>query len=205
MKKNVFVIFIIALFISTACYAKVYVNGYYRKDGTYVAPHYRSDPDGIVTNNYSYPGNYNPNTGTITGGTNYSSPNTNPWPVNSYSTTNLTSTNYSYTPQLDVNAKKVSYPVKINGTDISTYSWGWEPLTYNDITYIPMTSSVIKELGLTSTFNQTTGFELNKNNNQNSQVLLIVLDPSTMKFHSTTECAGIKNIDEYRSCPNCIQ
>lgn len=41
----------------------VYVNGYYRRDGTYVQPHYRSRPDGDPTNNYSYPGNYNPHTG----------------------------------------------------------------------------------------------------------------------------------------------
>jgi hypothetical protein len=36
------------------------VRGYYRKDGTYVRPHYRSKPDGIKSNNYSYPGNRNP-------------------------------------------------------------------------------------------------------------------------------------------------
>jgi hypothetical protein len=48
--------------------AGVSVKGYYRSDGTYVAPHYRSDPDGIPTNNWSYPGNTNPYTGvTATG------------------------------------------------------------------------------------------------------------------------------------------
>ena len=31
----------------------VYVHGYYRRNGTYVQPHYRSAPDGIVSNNYS--------------------------------------------------------------------------------------------------------------------------------------------------------
>lgn len=31
----------------------VYVHGYYRKNGTYVQPHYRSAPDGITSNNYS--------------------------------------------------------------------------------------------------------------------------------------------------------
>ncbi len=30
----------------------VYVRGYYRSDGTYVAPYYRSAPDGIISNNY---------------------------------------------------------------------------------------------------------------------------------------------------------
>jgi hypothetical protein len=53
---------------STVADAVVSVKGYYRSDGTYVAPHYRSDPDGIATNNWSYPGNTNPYTGvTATG------------------------------------------------------------------------------------------------------------------------------------------
>jgi hypothetical protein len=45
-----------------------WVRGYYRSDGTYVRPHYRTNPDGNPYNNYSFPGNYNPNTGKITPG-----------------------------------------------------------------------------------------------------------------------------------------
>lgn len=30
----------------------VYVDGYYRRDGTYVRPHIRSSPDGYRSNNY---------------------------------------------------------------------------------------------------------------------------------------------------------
>lgn len=41
----------------------VRVRGYYRKDGTYVRPHYRSAPDGIFSNNWSTKGNINPFTG----------------------------------------------------------------------------------------------------------------------------------------------
>jgi hypothetical protein len=48
--------------------AQVYVNGYYRKNGTYVEPHYRSSPDRSPTNNYSYPGNTNPYTGKVATG-----------------------------------------------------------------------------------------------------------------------------------------
>jgi hypothetical protein len=44
------------------------VRGYYRRDGTYVAPHYRSNPDGNPDNNYTYPGNVNPYTGRIAPG-----------------------------------------------------------------------------------------------------------------------------------------
>lgn len=41
----------------------VYVNGYYRSNGTYVAPHYRTSPNKTVNDNYSTLGNYNPHTG----------------------------------------------------------------------------------------------------------------------------------------------
>lgn len=46
----------------------VYVNGYTRSDGRYVKPYHQTAPDGIPYNNCGYPGNYNPNTGKITGG-----------------------------------------------------------------------------------------------------------------------------------------
>jgi len=48
--------------IPSAIFADQYIDGYYRKDGTYVKPHWRSDPDGDPYNNYSYPGNLNPYT-----------------------------------------------------------------------------------------------------------------------------------------------
>ena len=44
------------------------VQGYTRRDGTYVAPHQRTSPDHNPYNNYSFPGNYNPNTGRTTPG-----------------------------------------------------------------------------------------------------------------------------------------
>lgn len=55
------------LTLSTA-WAQKRVEGYFRKDGTYVQPHYRSAPDSNPYNNYGFPGNYNPNTGQITQG-----------------------------------------------------------------------------------------------------------------------------------------
>ncbi len=45
-----------------------WVRGYYRSNGTYVSPHYRTNPNGNPFNNYSFPGSYNPNTGKITPG-----------------------------------------------------------------------------------------------------------------------------------------
>ncbi len=69
---NKFLLFLILIVFSFTivlpALAIVHVNGYFRSNGTYVSPHYRSDPDGIPTNNWSYPGNTNPITGkTATG------------------------------------------------------------------------------------------------------------------------------------------
>jgi len=41
----------------------VHVNGYTHANGTYVAPHMRSHPDGNFSNNWSTSGNVNPYTG----------------------------------------------------------------------------------------------------------------------------------------------
>lgn len=41
----------------------VNVNGYYKSNGTYVQPHYRSNSDGDKSNNWSTRGNINPYTG----------------------------------------------------------------------------------------------------------------------------------------------
>lgn len=43
--------------------ADTYVRGYYRNDGTYVQPHYRSSPDRSYNNNWSVRPNVNPYTG----------------------------------------------------------------------------------------------------------------------------------------------
>ena len=43
--------------------AQVQVDGYTRKDGTYVAPHMRSSPNQTKLDNYSTRGNVNPYTG----------------------------------------------------------------------------------------------------------------------------------------------
>ena len=39
------------------------VKGYVKKDGTYVAPHQQTNPDGTKLNNWSTKGNVNPYTG----------------------------------------------------------------------------------------------------------------------------------------------
>ena len=62
--KNLFVAVAIVLsLISLSAFADTYVKGYYKKNGTYVAPHYRSSPDKSYNNNWSTSPNVNPYTG----------------------------------------------------------------------------------------------------------------------------------------------
>jgi hypothetical protein len=63
MKVRVVSFFLAILFITNIASADTHVNGYTRKDGTYVQPHYRSDANNSVYDNYSTKGNANPYTG----------------------------------------------------------------------------------------------------------------------------------------------
>lgn len=61
MKKLVLLSLFILLCIPAN--ADQFVNGYYREDGTYVQPHYRTNANYTKYDNYSTRGNYNPYTG----------------------------------------------------------------------------------------------------------------------------------------------
>jgi len=67
---------ILALIFATAALADTHVRGYYKKNGTYVQPHYRSSPNSTSNDNFSTKGNVNPYTGKE--GTK------NPEPINQY-------------------------------------------------------------------------------------------------------------------------
>ncbi|MCX6717251.1 MAG: hypothetical protein NTU76_01060 [Candidatus Taylorbacteria bacterium] len=56
MKKIIIGIFVSLFFLLNFSYSDAYVSvkGYYRSNGTYVAPHVRSDPNGLKYDNYSY-------------------------------------------------------------------------------------------------------------------------------------------------------
>jgi hypothetical protein len=54
---------LLALAASGSALADQYVNGYFRSDGTYVAPHYQTAPNDTKLDNYSTKGNVNPYTG----------------------------------------------------------------------------------------------------------------------------------------------
>ena len=61
--KKIIIIFSILIITSLSVIADTYVKGYTKSDGTSVKGHYRSSPNGTVTDNYSYYGNTNPYTG----------------------------------------------------------------------------------------------------------------------------------------------
>lgn len=56
---------LVALSVAAPASAQGYhaVQGYTRSDGTYVAPHMQTNPDGNIYNNWSTQGNVNPFTG----------------------------------------------------------------------------------------------------------------------------------------------
>ena len=52
MKKIILILLLCFLFTNFAIASDVYVNGYYRQNGTYVSPYIRSSPDSYTWNNY---------------------------------------------------------------------------------------------------------------------------------------------------------
>jgi uncharacterized protein YxeA len=61
--KSHLLIFSLILCISTSALASKHVKGYTKRDGTYVAPHHRSDPNKTQRDNYSSKPNVNPYNG----------------------------------------------------------------------------------------------------------------------------------------------
>ena len=122
MKKiiilSVLGLFLLGFFGFVSNVYAVHVNGYYRSNGTYVNGYERTAPDGNPYNNYSYPGNYNPNTGSITGGS--ASTYLNNYYKNSsgssYSS-GYTSPSYTYPSYLTT----PSYPITPSCPLMSTY------------------------------------------------------------------------------------
>jgi hypothetical protein len=62
MKKLTTFILLALMALSSVSFAATYVKGHYRKGGTYVRAHHRSDPDGTTANNWGTKGNTNPYT-----------------------------------------------------------------------------------------------------------------------------------------------
>lgn len=126
--------FVLFFFLPFSVTHAVYVNGYYKSNGTYVQPYERTAPDGNPYNNYSYPGNYNPNTGQITGG----DPTTY---LNNYYGTNTYSSGYTgiSTPTCPSNSYydgisscKCNYGYLVSGGScVSANSLCWQQVGYS--------------------------------------------------------------------------
>ena len=61
--RKIFLLLPILLFVNTSSFANKHVKGYTKRDGTYVAPHHRSDPNRTQRDNYSSKPNVNPYNG----------------------------------------------------------------------------------------------------------------------------------------------
>jgi hypothetical protein len=61
--KAIFASLAAFILFSSAASAGNYVGGHFRRDGTYVAPHVRSNPDRSYNNNWAVKPNVNPYTG----------------------------------------------------------------------------------------------------------------------------------------------
>lgn len=64
-KLTTILIVFISIFNFATLFAQsdVYVNGYFKNNGTYVQPHFKTAPNSSMFDNYSTKGNYNPYTG----------------------------------------------------------------------------------------------------------------------------------------------
>ncbi|QYG04662.1 hypothetical protein [Massilia sp. NP310] len=61
--KTKAILAVMLMALGASVMAQTHVRGYTKKDGTYVAPHYRSSPNSTRNDNYSTRGNVNPYTG----------------------------------------------------------------------------------------------------------------------------------------------
>lgn len=89
-------VLVIALALSAPAAAQVSVRGYTTRNGTYVAPHYRTTPNRSIYDNYSTRPNVNPytgQTGTVNPYSSYSAPT---YRAPSYSTPSYSSPSSSF-------------------------------------------------------------------------------------------------------------
>lgn len=97
MRKVIFALAVAAL-VTPPALAQVHVKGYTKKDGTYVAPYYRSSPNNSVSDNYSTKGNVNPYTGKAGTKDPYAAPATSTY-RSPYSTPKVTTPCYFNCPE----------------------------------------------------------------------------------------------------------
>ena len=127
-KLKFILIGIIFIFQFSESIAQVHVNGYYRKNGTYVQPHYRSSPNSTKMDNWSTKGNVNPYTGQVGTKNVYETPNQN---YNTPITNEIYSGNYNNNLRHVTNVSLLDYtPKPIYNSDKSI--WGYSVIYYSD-------------------------------------------------------------------------
>lgn len=95
-------VLVIALCIPTVAIADDLVRGHVNRDGTYVAPHYRTSPNNTRMDNYSTQGNTNPYTG--------QQGHVNPYSPPSYGTTHQPAPSIYAPPQPTYNPQPYRNP-----------------------------------------------------------------------------------------------
>ena len=63
MKMTLVIMMLLLSIFASESLSQVFVRGYYRQDGTFVQPHYRTFPNATTLDNWSTKGNVNPYTG----------------------------------------------------------------------------------------------------------------------------------------------
>ena len=104
MKKTILSFFASLLVVATYAQSETHVDGYYRSNGTYVEPHYRTMPNNTTSDNWSTVGNQNPHTSEW--GTHY--------PTHEY--------NNSYTPAPTSSYNTPTYSTPVYQTSQSPYT-----------------------------------------------------------------------------------
>lgn len=122
--KKVF-LFTVLFFAIANTFSQVYVSGYFKSNGTYVMPHYRSSPNNTVLDNYSTKGNINPYTGSVGTKSVYDAYST-------LSTSNYSTYSYS---QPSYSTKSYTNSLYYNSYTPSTYSSYYSTPSYKDVSY----------------------------------------------------------------------
>lgn len=124
--KNLTFIIVLFFFSIPIVFAQTWVDGYYKKDGTYVPGHFRSNSNSTTFDNYSTKGNINPFTNekgykdpySTSNKSNYFNYNTYDYNTNSNKKKNDYDWNNNSIWNNDV---KVNSFYKDNGTEVESY------------------------------------------------------------------------------------
>lgn len=82
MKTILIALVMLLVCLSATAFADQYVRGYFRQNGTYVQPYWRTTPNSNLYDNYSTKGNVNPYTGQRGYENPYKYPSYNPPSIN---------------------------------------------------------------------------------------------------------------------------